>query len=470
VLPRTTKMTRFTLFVALAAALIWLGLERGGPVEAGFDEAVPPTSEVLDGAPRVSEGAEDAPPQTPVNPPPDADGRAPDQADGARSTTVPAQDLDLGGAARGSGTASRPTPSPGLRQDPPEVLARHLIASWVAADPSALEGYIRGETGAGVPDARRQLVASFWQACMGQHERAAAQLQRLDGAEGTTPELIALLRAALEPAGGRRVPAVSVSREPLARAMRMVLLDDEGRIALQRSEHRRAAELLSDLVLSELGAPWDPQRTALLAWGDLLRQAQEKHRLAAAGDWAGVQYVVRPGDGLLTVRQRVLADDPSLLFNTGLVARINGVRDDRLRVGEVLRIPKEHPNALVDLDARVVVYRIGGEAVLLWEVGIGREGHDTPVGTYSIGEKLPQPSHMPEGGRSLPYGHPDNPLGTRWMAWNRDQRNTSFGFHGTPDPASVGGRVSEGCVRMRNEDVEELYELLPRDARVIVQP
>ena len=46
----------------------------------------------------------------------------------------------------------------------------------------------------------------------------------------------------------------------------------------------------------------------------------------------------------------------------------------------------------------------------------------------------------------------------------------SYGIHGTWEPEGVGERVSQGCVRMRNEDVEVLYDLLPKGARVTVQP
>ena len=70
----------------------------------------------------------------------------------------------------------------------------------------------------------------------------------------------------------------------------------------------------------------------------------------------------------------------------------------------------------------------------------------------------------------IPFGDPENPLGTRWMAWNEDDKGTSLGFHGTTDPEGVGGRVSKGCVRMRNADVELLYDVLPRGAVVAVRP
>jgi lipoprotein-anchoring transpeptidase ErfK/SrfK len=45
-----------------------------------------------------------------------------------------------------------------------------------------------------------------------------------------------------------------------------------------------------------------------------------------------------------------------------------------------------------------------------------------------------------------------------------------LGFHGTTDPDTVGGAVSSGCVRLRNEDVEVLFEILPEKSDVVVQP
>jgi lipoprotein-anchoring transpeptidase ErfK/SrfK len=47
---------------------------------------------------------------------------------------------------------------------------------------------------------------------------------------------------------------------------------------------------------------------------------------------------------------------------------------------------------------------------------------------------------------------------------------THLGFHGTNEPDSVGSDTSLGCVRLRNGDVEELYEILPRGTEVVIQP
>ena len=75
------------------------------------------------------------------------------------------------------------------------------------------------------------------------------------------------------------------------------------------------------------------------------------------------------------------------------------------------------------------------------------------------------------GEAPVPFGDPQNPLGTRWIAWfSPDGKKTSLGFHGTNEPESMGKMVSEGCVRMRNNDVEVLFEVVPRDSTVIVRP
>ena len=62
-------------------------------------------------------------------------------------------------------------------------------------------------------------------------------------------------------------------------------------------------------------------------------------------------------------------------------------------------------------------------------------------------------------------GSPENSLGTRWLGFDKK----GYGIHGTVEPETIGQQVSQGCVRMLNEDVEELYDLLPRGTRVTVQ-
>ena len=64
-------------------------------------------------------------------------------------------------------------------------------------------------------------------------------------------------------------------------------------------------------------------------------------------------------------------------------------------------------------------------------------------------------------GRHRPVrgGAPNNPLGKRWMGLNI-KGGSMYGIHGNSDKNSIGRYISLGCIRMFNEDVENLYELI----------
>lgn len=117
-------------------------------------------------------------------------------------------------------------------------------------------------------------------------------------------------------------------------------------------------------------------------------------------------------------------------------------------------------------ERRVYLYE-DGEPIRDWPVAVGLAGSPTPTGTFTVGAKRFEPiwvnpapdrwgADMPE--RIGPG--PENPLGTRAINWNRNGRDTLIRFHGTPNEDSIGEAASQGCVRMFNSDVEELYELV----------
>lgn len=123
-----------------------------------------------------------------------------------------------------------------------------------------------------------------------------------------------------------------------------------------------------------------------------------------------------------------------------------------------------------------------GEApkVITYPIGIGRQDWETPRGKTYISEKKRNPTWTPPAsiraehaakGDPLPAvvpAGPDNPLGTRALRLGLP----SYLIHGTNKPYGVGMRVSHGCVRMRREDVEALFEVVPRGetVRIINQP
>ena len=65
-------------------------------------------------------------------------------------------------------------------------------------------------------------------------------------------------------------------------------------------------------------------------------------------------------------------------------------------------------------------------------------------------------------------GGPGNPLGARALYLFKDGRDTYFRIHGTTEPQSIGRSVSNGCIRMINDHVIDLYERVPRGTRVTV--
>ncbi len=107
---------------------------------------------------------------------------------------------------------------------------------------------------------------------------------------------------------------------------------------------------------------------------------------------------------------------------------------------------------------RVTLYR-GDTVVKRYPIAVGRPGWETPTGTFKVLQKLKNPSwiHPLKKGVSIPGGDPENPLGKHWIGFWTDGKNW-IGFHGTPNPGSVGTAASHGCIRMYNKDIEELFQ------------
>jgi SH3-like domain-containing protein len=105
---------------------------------------------------------------------------------------------------------------------------------------------------------------------------------------------------------------------------------------------------------------------------------------------------------------------------------------------------------------RLYLYQ-GNQLKKVYPVATGRQPGLTPEGTFPVVIKINKP-----GWKGIPGGDPKNPLGERWLGLrvNGDQGRT-YGIHGTNQPGSIGKYVSNGCIRMRNQDVIELSKLVP---------
>ncbi len=105
---------------------------------------------------------------------------------------------------------------------------------------------------------------------------------------------------------------------------------------------------------------------------------------------------------------------------------------------------------------QVTVYK-GKTRIKSYPIAVGRPGWETPPGNFRVGQMLRNPTWIhPFTGEAIRGGDPENPLGRYWIGFWTDGKN-SIGFHGTPNPESVGKAASHGCIRMYNKDVEELF-------------
>ncbi|QJW47777.1 L,D-transpeptidase [bacterium BFN5] len=116
---------------------------------------------------------------------------------------------------------------------------------------------------------------------------------------------------------------------------------------------------------------------------------------------------------------------------------------------------------IINLPSRTLEYYVNDMLTREYSIAIGKVSTPSPLGLYTITDKMINPTWYPPGKNySVPSG-PNNPLGYRWMGFL-----PTYGIHGTNAPWSIGQVVSNGCIRLQEESVEDLYELVPEGTPV----
>src|SRR5882724_7461949 len=143
----------------------------------------------------------------------------------------------------------------------------------------------------------------------------------------------------------------------------------------------------------------------------------------------------------------------------------------RLKRQIVSYATREAPGTvIVDTPNTYLYFVLGGGKAIRYGIGVGREGF-TWAGTKTV-ERRPDwhpPAEMIARQPYLPRfmaGGPGNPLGARAMYIG----GTVYRIHGTNAPDTIGKRVSSGCIRLTNEDVEDLYARVNIGTKVVVLP
>ncbi|MBS0970057.1 L,D-transpeptidase [Chimaeribacter arupi] len=155
--------------------------------------------------------------------------------------------------------------------------------------------------------------------------------------------------------------------------------------------------------------------------------------------------------------------------------------------GSVLTIPTQmllpdtpREGIVINLaELRLYYYPKGENKVVVYPIGIGQLGRNTPTMVTSIIQKIPNPTWTPtanirkhyleEQGITLPAvvpAGPDNPMGL--FALRMAAGGGVYLIHGTNANFGIGMRVSSGCIRLRAADIEALFNQVPKGTRVQV--
>jgi LysM repeat protein len=172
-------------------------------------------------------------------------------------------------------------------------------------------------------------------------------------------------------------------------------------------------------------------------------------------------YTVGKGEVLWTIQRKAHS-------SVELIKLVNRKTNDVLREGEVLKIPQGTFSALVDrAHFRLMVF-LNGHYIKEYPVGIGKQDL-TPTGTFDVEKMDVNPSWTDPQGKFHPFGSPENILGSRWIGFKAVGTRSGLGIHGTTDDASIGTKCSNGCIRMHNKDVEEIFGMLRKGDKVTVK-
>ncbi|MFA6714799.1 MAG: L,D-transpeptidase family protein [Victivallales bacterium] len=177
-----------------------------------------------------------------------------------------------------------------------------------------------------------------------------------------------------------------------------------------------------------------------------------------------VAYNVQPNDGL---RKIAMTHNVS----SEAVQRSNNMKltDFNVQLGKTYNIYAGNWQIIVSKSRKKLYLFDDGKIFKVYNVGIGKDDR-TPTGTFKTGGKRKNPDwYSPKG--KIPFGEKENVLGTRWIRLvpnGKTSRPVSgLGIHGTWAPDSIGKAESNGCIRLLNEDVEELFAIIPDEGKSV---
>jgi len=165
-------------------------------------------------------------------------------------------------------------------------------------------------------------------------------------------------------------------------------------------------------------------------------------------------YKVCPGDSLGSIAKK---------FNTTpeLIMKSNGLQSDLIRPGRGLKVSKATYSLIVDKSRNTLTLKSDEEVLKVYKVSTGSPKSPTLCGRFIVESKLVDPHWS-----NIPPGDPRNVLGSRWMGFAEPFRD--YGIHGTTEPETIGKNITKGCIRMLDDEVKEVFSIIPIGTEVII--
>jgi len=194
------------------------------------------------------------------------------------------------------------------------------------------------------------------------------------------------------------------------------------------------------------------------------------NRTVFEGDKLCGSYKVKPGDQLRAIGRQFKVPHEILM-------RINNIgRPEVLRAGEMIKVINGPFHARIYCSTFTMDLYLQDSYVRSFPVVLGQAGMETPTGYWVVkpAGKLISPTWTdPTTGRRYEANDQDYPLGSRWIGLEgirgAAKGRTGFAIHGTKNQKELGTARSRGCIRLYDEDVKLVYDLLtPGLSQVVI--